>query len=159
MRKSNNKTTRSEGLLLEQPPTYIEFTGKDGLDLSISLGRQVNIDYTLMFWFRSSQSLADLETDPSILNKRAYLFELAGGAGCYITRTEEIKDEKLVKGGPWLRCDPGPTEIALSALPNIQSWMHLTYSATYVSPLLRENDEDLSSYYVRIDDQNFHEEK
>ena len=51
--RSNSEKTRSEGLLLEAPPTYIAFTGSDGLILDISLPRSTNFDYTIMFWFRS----------------------------------------------------------------------------------------------------------
>ena len=35
--KSNSESTKSEGLLLEASPTYIDFIGQNGLKLAISL--------------------------------------------------------------------------------------------------------------------------
>ena len=55
---SDNSRTRSEGLLLESPPTYIEFDGSNGLQLKISLPRSRMFDYTLMFWVRSKYDYA-----------------------------------------------------------------------------------------------------
>ena len=88
-----------------------------------------------MFWFRSAKSLADLEIDDSILSERAYLFEMPGGIACFVTRT---KSE-----GPWLECSPPTNDdeetssddimrIDLTDLPDIQAWMHLTYSAKHI---------------------------
>ena len=57
---SDDSKTRSEGLLLESPPTYIEFNGSNGLQLKISLPRSRMFDYTLMFWFRSTRSYPEL---------------------------------------------------------------------------------------------------
>ena len=51
-RTSDNSKTVSEGLLLESPPTYIQFDGSNGLQLKISLPRSRYFDYTLMFWIR-----------------------------------------------------------------------------------------------------------
>ena len=57
---------KSNGLLLEAPPSYIDFTGKDGLELEISLPSTGPFDYTVMFWFRSVKSYKQLSADDSI---------------------------------------------------------------------------------------------
>ena len=90
-------------------------------------------DYTVMFWFRSAKSLAELSSDESILDQKAFLFELPGSAGCYVTRSSGSN----AGDGPWLQCTPVGQEekykddfkINLADLPDIQTWMHLTYSA------------------------------
>ena len=100
--------------------------------------RQRKFSYTVMFWFRSEKSLRELRSDESILNKRAYIFELPGSAQCWVTRTD-TED-------PWIECTPGDYyKIKLADLPDIQAWMHLTYSAKY-SETAGE-----SSAYVSID--------
>jgi len=68
-----------------------------------------------------------------LLNTRAYIFELPGSAQCWVTRSS-TED-------PWIECTPGDSyKIKLADLPDIQSWMHLTYSANYAD----------SSAYVSI---------
>ena len=101
-------------------------------------------DYTIMFWFRSQKSLLDLQSDESILNKKAYLFELPGSASCYVTRTEEEES-------PYIGCNtPGDNlKIKLADLPDLQSWMHLTYSANFVPVSGLASDESKS--YVSVD--------
>jgi len=37
-----------------------------------------------------------------------------------VTRTEEE--------GPWIQCGDGYSKISLSDIPDIQSWMHLSYT-------------------------------
>jgi len=84
-----------------------------------------------------------LKASDDVLNVKKYLFELPGGASCYITRT--------ATAGPWLRCTPGVEKdfsIDLAELPDIQSWMHLTYSANYSSATKSES-------YLRIDISSF----
>ena len=89
---------------MEAPPSYIDFTGEDGLELEISLPSTGPFDYTVMFWFRSVKSYKQLSVDDSIKDgQRAYLFEIPGfdgkkfksafadkddsgnGVGCYIS--------------------------------------------------------------------------
>ena len=108
-------------------------------------------DYTVMFWFRSAKSLAELNTDESILDKKAFLFELPGSAGCFVTRSSS---GPFADDGPWLQCTPFGQEeefeedfiISLADLPDIQAWTHLTYSAMY-SP-----DEDKIHSYLKVGD-------
>ena len=106
---SNDQLARSEGLILEAPPSYIDFKGDDGLKLEVSLPANGKFDYTIMFWFRSNQSYKELSYDDSIRDwKRAYLFEIPAlkdnkydsadresGAACFITNPGF---------GPVLRC-------------------------------------------------------
>jgi hypothetical protein len=84
-------------------------------------------DYTIMFWFRSLKSLSDLQDDDSILNKKAYLFELPGSTACYVSRTEEEESA-------YIACStPGDNlKMKLADLPDLKSWMHFTYSANFV---------------------------
>ena len=146
--------------MLEAAPTYVNFTGVNGLELSISLPRTQLFDYTLMFWMRSTQSYAELSTDPNIKDTKAYLFKLVNGVGCYITRTETVENQKIVTGGPWLRCESGDTngtgdiEVDLAELPDIQAWMHLTFSAIY-NPASASSSVKSQSY-LRIDISSFH---
>ena len=79
-------------------------------------------DYTLMFWFRSQMSYAELLTDDRIDNQAAYIFELPGSGSCYMFRDDE---------GVWLQCTPASAQfkINLSEFADLQAWMHLTYSA------------------------------
>ena len=51
---SNAQLAGSEGLILEAPPSYIDFKGDDGLKLEVSLPTTGKFDYTIMFWFRSN---------------------------------------------------------------------------------------------------------
>ena len=86
--KSSDATSRTEGVVADAKPTYVQFTGEDGLELDLSMPNTRDFDYTVMFWFRSQKSLTELNTDDSILNEKAFLFELPGSASCYVTRTE-----------------------------------------------------------------------
>ena len=102
--------TDTEGLILEAPPSYVDFKGEDGLKLEISLPGTSSFDYTVMFWFRSVKSYKELLYDDSIRDgKKAYLFEIPrvkngcyyhadkeSGAACYITNPNG--------DGPVLRC-------------------------------------------------------
>lgn len=92
--KSNSDSTASEGLSMEAVPTFIDFTGNNGLELSISLPRTPLFDYTMMFWIRSAQSYDELKVAESIKNTKAYLFKMKNSVGCYITRFES--DDSLV---------------------------------------------------------------
>ena len=85
--------------MANSPNYFISFTGSDGLLLPLTMPRQTSLfDYTVMFWFKSAKSLAELQTDDSILNQKAFLFELPGSVGCYVSR---INQE-----GPFLQCVP-----------------------------------------------------
>jgi len=79
---------------MEAAPTFIDFTGNNGLELSISLPRTPLFDYTMMFWIRSAQSYDELKVAESIKNTKAYLFKMKNSVGCYITRFES--DDSLV---------------------------------------------------------------
>lgn len=76
------------------------------------------------------------------------MFELPGSAACYVTRTGDGEGE-----GPRIQCTPfGQAEddgddfkIMLADLVDIQSWMHLTFSANY-SP-----DAQSRKSYLKID--------
>ncbi len=81
---------------------------------------------------------------------------MSKGVGCYITRFES--EDTTVKEGPWLRCELDDTgvidvEIELSKLPDIQSWMHLTYSAQYQQHSPKSDVKSFS--YLRIDISSF----
>ena len=65
-RTSDDSRTRSEGLLLESPPTYIKFDGSNGLQLKISLPRSRMFDYTLMFWVRFEEDYPSLSKNKDI---------------------------------------------------------------------------------------------
>ena len=151
---SDYSRTRSEGLLLESPPTYIEFDGSNGLQLKISLPRSRMFDYTLMFWVRSKYDYAQLSKDPEINNKKRYLFEIVGGCSCWIIRSEDIFPEtgkSIVNYGPRLVCNGGDDFfIDLLDIPDIQAWMHLTYSANYRA-VSASNTSVSSSSYVQLD--------
>lgn len=92
---SIEKREKSEGLLLEAPPSYINFLGTDGLELEISLPSFGPFDFTIMFWFRSVKSYKELSNDDSLKEgKKAYLFEIPNadtpadmeyGVACYMT--------------------------------------------------------------------------
>ena len=141
---SDSSRTRSEGLLLESPPTFIEFDGSNGLQLKISLPRSRMFDYTLMFWVRSKYDYAYLKTDQEINGKKKYLFEIVGGCSCWITRLEGSY-------GPRLACNGGDDFfIDLEGIPDIQAWMHLTYSANYRA-VSASNKSVFSSSYVQLD--------
>ena len=156
--KSNDFLTKSEGLLLGSPPTYIDFNGFNGLELKISRPRTSLYDYTLMFWVRSVSSFEDLKVDPTIKNIKSYLFKLENSVGCYISR-EEAEDSTVTKE-PYILCETGngsttnDIEIMLADLPDVQSWMHFTYSAIYkpASTLSGIRSES----YLRIDISTFH---
>jgi len=84
MEKSNDSNTASEGLLAGATPTYVNFNGFNGIELTVSRPRTSRYDYTLMFWVRSVKSYAELRTDPAIKNIKNYLFKLENSVGCYI---------------------------------------------------------------------------
>lgn len=136
-------------------PLYVNFTGFNGLELSVSRPRTSLYDYTLMFWVRSILSYEQLKEDSQILDTKAYLFKLENSVGCYIWRTED-KEVKEEDRGPFLRCDSGDEEngtadiqVDLFLLPDIQSWMHITYSAVY-NPASTSSGVKSKSY-LRID--------
>ena len=103
-----------------------------------------------MFWFKSAKSLAELREDDSILNQKAFLFELPGSVGCYVSRTSQE--------GPFLRCipvgesssDENDLKIDLEKLNDIQGWMHLTFTANY-SPYVQEQGSYLKVDEIRVD--------
>jgi len=112
-----------------------------------------------MFWFRSSKSYEDLKVDDDICEKKKYLFEIPDGLACYITATNCV----VGKSDPsvWLACLSSPgnggqsltsikLKIELGLLPDIQSWMHLTYSANFSN-----NSSTSSNSYLRIDISDF----
>ncbi len=53
-------TSRSEGLLPNTYSNFVRCTGKDGLELDLTMPRQRKFSYTIMFWFRSEKSLREL---------------------------------------------------------------------------------------------------
>ena len=153
--KSNDASTASEGLLLGSTPLYVNFTGLNGLALEVSRPRTALYDYTLMFWFRSILSYEELLVSEEIENTKAYLFKLENSVGCYVTRDNPIKEGYDI-AGPFMRCESGDPEegsndieINLFDLPDIESWMHITYSAIYnpASALSSVKSES----YLRID--------
>ena len=96
-----------------------------------------------MFWVRSKYDYAYLSTDNEINNNRRYLFEIVGGCSCWITRKEG-------EYGPRLVCNGGDNFfIDLAEIPDIQAWMHLTYSAEYHAT--SDISEVVSTSYVQID--------
>ena len=106
-----------------------------------------------MFWFRSILSYEELQTYELIKNNRAYLFKLEKSVGCYITR--DVADDGT-SSGPFMRCetanedeDTKDIEINLFDLPDIESWMHITYSAVY-NPASQSSG-IVSKSYLRID--------
>ena len=110
--KSSDSFSRTEGQVADAYPTYVRFTGEDGLELDLSMPNTRDFDYTVMFWFRSHKSISELKVDDSILNKKAYIFDLPGSASCYVTRTEEL--------APHIQCTPGEDlKIDLDELPDI----------------------------------------
>lgn len=105
-----------------------------------------------MFWFRSILSYEELLTNKDIENNKAYLFKLENSVGCYITR--DVADG--TSSGPFMRCDTAnkdedtkDIEINLFDLPDIESWMHITYSAVY-NPASQSSG-IVSKSYLRID--------
>ena len=75
MDRSSTEATISEGLLLEAPPTYVDFQGDDGLELAISAYRSSRFDYTIMFWFRSARSYEELMQEGIMqIGRPYYLF-------------------------------------------------------------------------------------
>ena len=86
---SSTASSRTQGQTSGATPTYTRLNGSDGLELSLAMPNRREFDYTVMFWFRSHKSLAELETDDSILNRKAFLFDLPGAASCYVTRTRD----------------------------------------------------------------------
>lgn len=150
--KSNAASTVSEGLLLGSTPTFVDFTGFNGLELAVSRPRTSRYDYTIMFWVRSKKSYDELKVDDGIKDIKTYLFKLENSVGCYITRTDDV--------GPMLYCETsygpgfgGMIEVDLFDLPDIESWMHLTYSAIY-KPASRLSGIESESY-LRIDISTF----
>ena len=142
-------------MLLGATPLYVNFTGFNGLELEISRPRTTLFDYTLMFWFRSILSYEELETYDVIEGKRAYLFKLEKSVGCYITRAKSTNLE-IGKTKPFLRCETAnedeetkDIEVDLFELPDIESWMHITYSAVY-NPASQSSG-IVSESYLRID--------
>ena len=57
------------------------------MELELAMPQTRLFDYTVMFWFRSAKSLSELASDDSILNQKAYLFEMPGSVACFVTRT------------------------------------------------------------------------
>lgn len=154
MNQSDSGATKNEGLLLEAEPTYADFTGEDGLKLEISMPTSKKFDYTLMFWFRSKHNYVDLMNNAELENEKWYLFEMPGSgdddgmASCYITRP--------TGKGLILKCTPDPDDtfqIDLEKLPDIQSWIHLTYAANY-NPTSKKSSVKSNSY-VRLDISSF----
>lgn len=154
--QSDSGSTKNEGLLLEAEPTYADFTGEDGLKLEISMPTSKKFDYTVMFWFRSKHTYVELRDSEELLNQKWYLFEMPGSeeggvASCYITRTKSR--------GPYLQCTPTSDSaeddfsIDLEKLPDIQSWIHLTYSVNY-NPTSKKSSVQSQSY-VRLDISSF----
>ena len=108
-----------------------------------------------MFWFRSKYDYAYLSTDNEINGNKRYLFEIVGdteidedtkekgGCSCWIIRKEG-------EYGPRLACNGGENfYIDLAEIPDIQAWMHLTYSANYHA--VSNDSKVASTSYVRID--------
>lgn len=93
--KSNDNSTASEGLLLGSIPTYVDFNGKNGLELHISRPRTTLYDYTIMFWVRGLKTLDELKYDDTIKNTKTYLFKLENSVGCYITRYETYEKNEV----------------------------------------------------------------
>lgn len=92
--------SRTEGQLPATNDTFVRFKGTNGLQLELTMPRERNLDYTVMFWFRSSKSFDELKQDLHILNTKAYLFDLPGSAACWISRSDQED--------PFLECSPGP---------------------------------------------------
>ena len=144
---SSQTTMRVEGTSSTvQRSSYVRFTGQgDGLELPLDIPEELNnnpdIDYTLMFWFRSARSFAELSADESLFRAKQYLFDIPGSFGCYISRTEDFHE-----GEPYLECSTSEQlRIRLGELPDIQSWMHLTYSANFV-PVSEKAEPESTSY-------------
>ena len=94
-----------------------------------------------MFWFRSARSFTELSADESLFRAKQYLFDIPGSFGCYISRTEDFHE-----GEPYLECSTSEQlRIRLGELPDIQSWMHLTYSANFV-PVSEKAEPESTSY-------------
>ena len=64
--------TLSEGVSSEGGSNYYSFNGFNGLKLPLSMPTTEKFDYTIMFWFRSHQTVEDLVYDN---DSRAYLFD------------------------------------------------------------------------------------
>jgi hypothetical protein len=104
-------------------PPYYSLSGFNGLELPISKPDKDEFDYTIMFWFRSHLSIQDLIHDS--YNKH-YLFEMEGSVSCFLSEGTKLKCSTTAvdENGA-----PQPYEIQLAVLPDIQQWIHLTYTA------------------------------
>ena len=122
---STQASSRTEGQLAGAKSPYVRFTGKDGLELELTMPKERLFDYTVMFWFRSHMTLEELRNDDSILNTNLRLFELPGAVACSVTRS--------LSEDPYIVCNtPSDTmKVMLADLPDIQAWMHLTFSANH----------------------------
>lgn len=75
----------SQGSQAEGAVEHMILNGRNGLQLEMSLPVATRFNYTVMFWFRSHLSMAEITHVTS--TQRFTLFELAGGAGCYVEGT------------------------------------------------------------------------
>ena len=135
-------TARTEGQMPGVELTFVRFSGKDGLELELTMPKQRLFDYTVMFWFRSHKTYDELLTDETILNKKARLFELPGAVACSITRTS-TEDPHIVCN---TRSDN--LKLSLADLPDLKAWMHLTFAANYGDDYGPKNEH----CYIRVDD-------
>ena len=133
--------------------SYVRFNGgeSEGLELPLDLPEgsiRQDFDYTLMFWFRSGRSLAELRDDETLLRQRKYLFDIPtivddsqGSLGCYVHRDWDYYD-----GEPYLGCTTSDEfKIRLEFFPDIEAWMHLTYSTDHV-PVSNLAEPESTSY-------------
>ena len=130
----------SQGSQAEGAAEHMILNGKNGLQLEISLPAAAQFNYTVMFWFRSHLSTAEITHVTG--TQRFTLFELQGGAGCYVEGTtlkcnpeapltqdvtnEQEGDINIKRGSLF--------ELDLRRLPDLKQWTHLTYSAFYATP-------------------------
>ena len=115
--------TTSEGVSSDGKTNYYSFNGLNGLKLPLSMPATGEFDYTMMFWFRSTQSIEELVHDSG----KAYLFDFPGCCSCYIEDGVTFKCN-VMHGDSSVA---NPYEFPINALPDIQSWMHLTFSAEW----------------------------
>jgi hypothetical protein len=124
-RGSPTNTTVSQGASSDGATNYYSFSGLNGLKLPLSMPSSANFDYTIMFWFRSHQSVDELVHDKGY---KAYLFDFPDCCACFIEDGTKFKCTIESEGD-----DAVDTafELDVDRLPDIQSWIHFTFSAEW----------------------------
>lgn len=98
-----------------------------------------------MFWFRSALDMSELKRQGQ--DKDLYLFEIVNGPSCFIQNAAKLVCTPMGKNslGQYVEY-----ALDLSLLPDIQSWIHLTYSANDKSGA-GDGTAKGSSSYMRVD--------